>query len=63
MSTQLDRLRCTQSPALTRNDLDDGTSDACVVEAERRTEDVKRSYKMRMQQLEDDYRLAVQLVK
>jgi hypothetical protein len=26
-------------------------------------EDVERSYKTRMQQLEDDYRLAVQLVK
>jgi hypothetical protein len=60
ISTQLDRLRSTQSPALIRND---GTSDARVVEAVRRAEDVERSYKARMQQLEDDYRLAVQLVK
>lgn len=60
MSTQLDRLRNTQSPAMTRND---ATNDARVVEAVRRAEDVERSYKARMQQLEDDYRLAVQLVK
>jgi hypothetical protein len=53
MSTQLDRLCSTQSPALIRND---GTNDACVVEAVRRAEDVERSYKMRMQQLKDDYR-------
>jgi hypothetical protein len=63
MSTQLDRLRSTQSPALIRNDLDDSANDSRVVEAERRAEDVERSYKTRMQQLEDDYRLAVQLVK
>jgi chromosome segregation ATPase len=63
MSNQLDRLRSTQSPALIRNDLDDSASDARVVEAQRRAEDVERSYKARLQQLEDDYRLAVQLVK
>ncbi|KAI0308283.1 hypothetical protein B0F90DRAFT_1665117 [Multifurca ochricompacta] len=64
MSTQLDRLRSTQSPALSRNGLDDSfSSDARAAEAERRVEDVERSYKVRMQQLEDDYRLAVQLVK
>ena len=63
LSNQLDRLRSTQSPALTRNGLDDSASDARVAEAERRAEDVERSYKARMQQLEDDYRLAVQLVK
>ena len=51
------------SPALTRNDLDDSTSDARLVEVERRAEDVERSYKARMQHLEDDYRLALQLVK
>lgn len=63
LSNQLDRLRSTQSPALTRNGLDESASDARVAEAERRAEDVERSYKARMQQLEDDYRLAVQLVK
>jgi chromosome segregation ATPase len=63
MSNQLDRLRSTQSPALIRNGLADSASDARVAEAERRAEDVERSYKARMQQLEDDYRLAVQLVK
>lgn len=63
LSNQLDRLRSTQSPALTRNGLDESASDARVAEAERRAEDVERSYKGRMQQLEDDYRLAVQLVK
>ncbi len=51
------------SPALTRNNLDDGMSDVHVVEAERRAEDVKWSYKMWMRQLKDDYRLVVQLVK
>jgi DNA repair exonuclease SbcCD ATPase subunit len=63
LSNQLDRLRSTQSPGLTRNGLDDSASEARVAEAERRAEDVERSYKSRMQQLEDDYRLAVQLVK
>jgi chromosome segregation ATPase len=64
MSTQLDRLRSTQSPALVRNGLDESSSgDARVTGAERTAEDVERSYKSRMQQLEDDYRLAVQLVK
>jgi len=38
-------------------------SDVHVVEAERRAEDVKWSYKMWMRQLKDDYRLVVQLVK
>ncbi len=51
------------SPALTRNDLDDGMSDAHVMEAEQRAEGVKWSYKMRMQQLKDNYRHTVQLVK
>ena len=63
MSSQLDRLRSTQSPALTRSDLDDGANDARVVKAEQRAEDVERSYKERIHHLEDDYRLAVQLVK
>jgi hypothetical protein len=52
MLTQLDRLCSTQSPALICND---GTNDACVVEAVRRAEDVEQSYKTRMQQLEDNY--------
>jgi hypothetical protein len=44
--------------------LDDGSpGDARVSVAERTAEDVERNYKARMQQLEDDYRLAVQLVK
>jgi len=63
MSNQLDILRSTQSPSLSRNGLDESANDARVAEAERRAEDVERSYKARMQQLEDDYRLAVQLVK
>jgi chromosome segregation ATPase len=63
MSSQLDRLRSTQSPALARNDLDDGASDPRVAKAEQRAEDVERSYKERVHHLEDDYRLAVQLVK
>jgi hypothetical protein len=63
MSTQLDHLRSTQSPALTRNGLDDSASDARVVEAQRQAKDVERNYKVKLQQLEDDYCLAVQLVK
>ncbi|KAH9044402.1 hypothetical protein EDB85DRAFT_2130328 [Lactarius pseudohatsudake] len=64
MSTQLDRLRSTQSPALVRNGLDESSSGGARVAGQERTaEDVERSYKARMQQLEDDYRLAVQLVK
>jgi hypothetical protein len=59
MSTQLDHLRSTQSPALTRNDFDDSASDAHVVVAQRRAEDVERRY----DELEGDYRFAVQLVK
>ena len=64
MSSQLDRLRSTQSPALVRNGLDESSaSDSRSTAADRTAEDVERSYKARMQQLEDDYRLAVQLVK
>ncbi|KAI0066487.1 hypothetical protein BV25DRAFT_1820444 [Artomyces pyxidatus] len=67
MSSQLDRLRSTQSPAMNRhangNGDDSFGSDSRIVEAERRAEEVERNYKSRMQQLEDDYRLAVQLVK
>jgi chromosome segregation ATPase len=64
MSTQLDRLRSTQSPALVRNGLDDSSpGESRVTVVGRTAEDVERSYKARMQQLEDDYRLAVQLVK
>ncbi|KAI0275149.1 hypothetical protein BC834DRAFT_965581 [Gloeopeniophorella convolvens] len=64
VSAQLDRLRSTQSPALSRNGVDDSfASEGRVVDAERRAEEVERNYKARMQQLEDDYRLAVQLVK
>ena len=64
MSTQLDRLRSTQSPGLVRNGLDDNSpGESRVTVAERTAEDVERNYKTRMQQLEDDYRLAVQLVK
>ncbi|KAF8274017.1 hypothetical protein EI94DRAFT_1768885 [Lactarius quietus] len=64
MSTQLDRLRSTQSPGLIRNGMDENSAiDSRGAGADRTVEDVERSYKTRMQQLEDDYRLAVQLVK
>ncbi|KAI0257057.1 hypothetical protein BJV78DRAFT_1159906 [Lactifluus subvellereus] len=65
MSNQLDLLRSTQSPALSRSalDVDSVSSDTRIAEAERRAEDVERSYKTRIQQLENDYRLALQLVK
>ena len=64
MSSQLDRLRSTQSPGLIRNGLDESSSgDTRIAVGDRTAEDVERGYKARMQQLEDDYRLAVQLVK
>ncbi|THH11891.1 hypothetical protein EW146_g7884, partial [Bondarzewia mesenterica] len=61
MSTQLDRLRSTQSPAMSRNG-DDNFNELRVAEAERRAEETERSLKARLQQQEDDYRLALQLV-
>ena len=65
MSAQLDRLRSTQSPAMSARNGDEahGGGEARAAEAERRLEETERSFKARLQQQEDDYRLALQLVK
>lgn len=63
LSTQLDRLRSTQSPALSRGTDDSFMSEARIAEAERKAEETERNFKARVQQLEDDYRLAVHCVK
>ncbi|KDQ63357.1 hypothetical protein JAAARDRAFT_375900 [Jaapia argillacea MUCL 33604] len=60
LSTQLDRVRSTQSPS---NRALDAASDARVIEVERRLEETERTYKGRLQQMEDDYLTAVHYYK
>ncbi|KAI0654188.1 hypothetical protein C8Q70DRAFT_1142246 [Cubamyces menziesii] len=61
LSAQLDRIRTTQSPSR-RNGVD-AASEARVTELEQQLEETEKSYKARLQQLEDDYQLAVHYVK
>jgi septal ring factor EnvC (AmiA/AmiB activator) len=61
LSTQLEQLRATQSQS--HNDNDDADAEARAAEAERKLEETERGYKARMQQMEEDYQLAVHYVK
>lgn len=58
LSTQLDRERSTRSPGAADED-----AEARVNEAEAKLEEAERTFKSRMQQMEEDYQLAVHYVK
>jgi chromosome segregation ATPase len=62
LSVQLDRLRSTQSPGV-RDDTQIRAAEARAVEAEQKLDEIERGYKLRMQQMEEDYQLAVHYVK
>jgi chromosome segregation ATPase len=58
-SSQLDQLRSTQN----RSRSGDADAEARAAEAERKLDETERGYKTRMQQMEEDYQLAVHYVK
>jgi septal ring factor EnvC (AmiA/AmiB activator) len=62
LSAQLDRVRSTQSPG-GRDDAQARAAEVRAVEAEQKLEETERGYKQRMQQMEEDYQLAVHYVK
>lgn len=62
LSTQLDRMRSTQSPGA-HDDTQIRVAETRVLEAEQKLDETERGYKARMQQMEEDYQLAVHYVK
>ncbi|TFK56590.1 hypothetical protein OE88DRAFT_37246 [Heliocybe sulcata] len=60
LRAELSRVRSTRSPP---NRAADSTADSRAEDLERRLEETERGYKSRLQQLEEDYQLAVHYVK